>query len=444
MAASTNVTKLYEPDETIFSLEESTLDGKTTFLHNLSQHFRSGDFSDVTLIVGNKRYSAHKAILAASSPYFQRMFYGGSWKEGSGSEVMLEEIPSCEEAFETFLRYFYSGSVTVTKKTVIPVVTLADKYDCQGLKEICSSFIADMLNNKYDVEAALGWVAFAEQMRMHALQQKCYDLISYNFDKACNMSGWLSLSFEQILTILKRSDIVASNEYDIFQVAQTWLLGHPITENEVKGVLAQVQFKNMTVEQLCQVEMSQLASHDVCTENNLLTPYLYDAFKYVAVTDHYPTGDKQPAEYYRCYKASELYGPLKTVTFNGAGHKRCANLTPKCTLTPDTKYYTWHFGKFGSSKYQIMLPRVSYDDYYETRRLYNALPGDICLKLLLIVRDKVGRTLVAMNSSFVTQIPRKEGKILVEFPECSSTSSSIDNPECKPHDVMYSFSIEKA
>ncbi|XP_072037262.1 BTB/POZ domain-containing protein 17-like [Amphiura filiformis] len=430
-------------------VEKSSLDGKKAFLETLSQHFESGSFSDVTLIVGDKRYSTHKTILAASSPYFQRMFYGGTWKEGKNSEVKLEETPSCEEAFETFLSYFYSGSVSVTIETVVPVVTLADKYNVQGLKDICTKYMVEMLHNKRDVDAALGWVTFAEQMRMHALQQKCYDLICFDFDKACNLTGWLSLSLEQILTILKRSDIVVANELSVFQAVETWLLGHSVTEKIRKRVLSQVQFKNMNVEQLCKVEKSQLTSRDVCKENNPLTPYLYDAFRYVAVKNFFPNGDNKPAVYQRCYTASEYNGSLSTATFYGNLDGRCAKLTARCTSVSEIQYYAWELGKFGgSSKYQIRLPNVSRG--YRTHRhssvqyLYTALPGDICFKLILIIRDKDGRTIEAMNGSFVAQIPKENGKIIVEFPESiSANMSSDDNPECASYDVMYSFLIEK-
>ncbi|XP_072037263.1 BTB/POZ domain-containing protein 17-like [Amphiura filiformis] len=344
-------TKVDTIDENLQSkVAESTLDGKTAVLENLSrQLFVTGNYSDVTLVVAEKRYPAHKAILAASSPYFQRMFYGSFWKEGSSSEVTLVEIPSCEEAFETFLRYFYSGSVTVTNATVIPIVTLADKYDVQSLKNTCSKYMVNMLYNKGDFEAALGWVTFAEQMRMHVLQLKCYDMICFEFDKASYLTSWLLLSLEQILTILKRSDIVASNEFTVYQAVEKWLLGHTITVKEVRSVLSHIRFKNMTVDHLCQVEKSQLVSLDVCKENHLLALCLSRAFRYLAVQKSYPhdaiRGDNKPAEYQRIYMESS--GSLSTATFEWTGDGKCASLKPRCTAQLHLKQNIIH-GNWGS------------------------------------------------------------------------------------------------
>ncbi len=201
--------------------ETTTMDGKMPFCNNLHHFFKSGNLTDMTLVVGDKRFSVHKLILAASSSVFKEMFYGESWVEGSSSEVKLEETPSCEEVFDAFMDYFYGGRVTVSDKTVIQIVTLADKYDVYGLRETCTEYMTYSLNNKCDVETALQWVTFAEQMTMNALQQKCFDLICINFDKACNLSSWQSLSLEQLLIVLQRSDIVVSSEYTVFQAAQT-------------------------------------------------------------------------------------------------------------------------------------------------------------------------------------------------------------------------------
>ena len=108
-----------------------TIDCTELFLANLSNTFMSDNFSDVTLKVGGKHYPAHRSFLAASNPYFERMFFGGDWKETK--EVQLEETPGCQDVFPTFLQYFYKGSVSVNRQTVVPLVVLADKYDVKVL-----------------------------------------------------------------------------------------------------------------------------------------------------------------------------------------------------------------------------------------------------------------------------------------------------------------------
>ncbi len=342
-----------KPETTCSTLKENVLVDvlevvytQDDFLKNLSQQlFPSGQFSDVTLNVGGKRFPVHKVILAASSTYFQRMFYDESWKECCDNEVKLEETSSCQEVFEMFLGYFYSGSVTVSKKTVIPLITLADTYDVQGLKEVCSLSIAKVLLEKCALETAFQWVIFTEQMSMRFLQQTCYDLICFNFDKACNLSGWLALSLEQVLVILERSDVVTSSEYTVFEAVQNWCFNYSVTEKDLHRILSQVQFKNMTPEQLYKVENSDLASLHVCKEHNVLTPFTNDAFRYIALRDNNVKGNNKPAEFQRYYTSGNVF-PAANSSQTSTGSY--AKFIPKCRLTSETKKYEWDWKNLAS------------------------------------------------------------------------------------------------
>ena len=70
-------------------VKEDLLDCTNTFCKGLNRKLNNKNTSDVTLVVGTKRYHVHKLILAASSEYFERMFYGGPWNESAETEVVL-------------------------------------------------------------------------------------------------------------------------------------------------------------------------------------------------------------------------------------------------------------------------------------------------------------------------------------------------------------------
>ena len=416
------------------------LDSRVAFLDNLSQHFRSDEFSDVTLVVGGKYFPAHKTILATASSYFQRMFYGGAWREGTGEEVELQEEPDCEEEFEMFLRYFYSGTVSVTRETVIPILTLADKYDVQGLRDICSSYMISVLNKIRDPKIALSWVTFAGQMRLDDLEKSCYNIICCNFEKAYSLADWRSLPLEQVLVILKRKDLIVSDEYIVYEAVQEWLLGKDITQQHVSSILPHIQLKNMTVEQIRQVELNPLETNNRCKTDYLLHPYLYDAYRYVAVKDHFPGGDIEHAKIQRCYTDATA---MTSVIFERIFEDGCALVKPKCTWSTEPLRYRWElFKPQGSTKYQISLPQVSrihYDPHIGRRTIHlrSSLSGAIRLNVTFVFRNKDGLNLFGLKDSFKVSIPARGGT-LVEFPELEG-----DSCECFPHDVMFLFDIEK-
>ena len=63
----------------------------------LDQIRKEGWFTDVTLMTEGRRFPAHKAVLSACSPYFNRMFWPG-FVEQENQEVMPLKYILCGSA----------------------------------------------------------------------------------------------------------------------------------------------------------------------------------------------------------------------------------------------------------------------------------------------------------------------------------------------------------
>ncbi|KAK2172068.1 hypothetical protein NP493_995g00086 [Ridgeia piscesae] len=100
--------------------------------------------SDTTLKVGDESFYVHRLILSAGSEVFARML-GTEWKECGEPELELNEEPDCAAIFDRFLYYFYTGTITITESVVIPLFTLADKYDVRPLYDECVKVIENGL-----------------------------------------------------------------------------------------------------------------------------------------------------------------------------------------------------------------------------------------------------------------------------------------------------------
>ena len=93
--------------------------------------------SDITIEVGYREYQLHKIILSASSPVFREMCsHGKPIKE----KVPLQETEERAAAFEDFIKYLYTGNITLTLENVMGIIELADKYEVEDLKEIAEQF----------------------------------------------------------------------------------------------------------------------------------------------------------------------------------------------------------------------------------------------------------------------------------------------------------------
>ena len=84
--------------------------------------------SDITIEVGYREYQLHKIILSASSPVFREMCsYGKPIKE----KVPLEETEERAAVFEDFIKYLYTGNITLNLETINGIIALANKYQVE-------------------------------------------------------------------------------------------------------------------------------------------------------------------------------------------------------------------------------------------------------------------------------------------------------------------------
>lgn len=77
--------------------------------------FRNNKFCDVQFVVGDKNISAHKAILASHSKYFDSMFTG-NFKDSTLLEIKNKEITP--NSFEQLIDFLYTSQLTINDSNV--------------------------------------------------------------------------------------------------------------------------------------------------------------------------------------------------------------------------------------------------------------------------------------------------------------------------------------
>lgn len=130
--------------------------------NNLVYLFESRDFSDVTLNVGEKEFKAHKALLAARSPIFRRMFTN-NMKESNLNTVEITDLGS--DVVDSMLRYVYTDGHSFEeisngdqkdpyerRNIAIGLLRAADKYQMDRLKAICEHELYNQISKDNVVE----------------------------------------------------------------------------------------------------------------------------------------------------------------------------------------------------------------------------------------------------------------------------------------------------
>ncbi|XP_061479562.1 zinc finger and BTB domain-containing protein 24 isoform X2 [Rhineura floridana] len=94
---------------------------RDTVLTNFEEQRKKDFLCDITLIVENVHFRAHKALLAASSEYFSMMFVDEG--EIGQSIYMLEGMVS--DAFGALLEFIYTGSLQASEKSTEQILATA-------------------------------------------------------------------------------------------------------------------------------------------------------------------------------------------------------------------------------------------------------------------------------------------------------------------------------
>ena len=97
--------------------------------------FLAEDKSDVAFEIGGEVFPAHKLILTARVPAFEKMFASGM-AEASTGRIRIEDTDAA--SFKQFLNFIYCGKIPEELNDFADsLLPIAEKYGVQGLKDAC-------------------------------------------------------------------------------------------------------------------------------------------------------------------------------------------------------------------------------------------------------------------------------------------------------------------
>lgn len=259
------------------------IDNANECTNRLSRLVNNPKFSDVVLVVGQRRYNGHRLLLANASYVFEQMLTSQSWLDGRKSELNLEEDDDCFDVFEDFLRYIYTGQVKLNAEKVLGLLVLADKYNVPDLKNCCSVYMRNNLVSVPDQSKAVLWYQYALACNCVGLQEACLNYIILNTDTVMQSSDWVLLDKENLTSLLQRSDMVVESEYALLRAVVRWLSfssrEESLNEN-LRDVLPFVRFVMILPEHLSEFEESAFEQ----THHERFQPFLLSAYRYHALS----------------------------------------------------------------------------------------------------------------------------------------------------------------
>ncbi|KPP67355.1 kelch-like protein 18-like, partial [Scleropages formosus] len=177
---------------------------------------RQGKLCDVTLKVGDHKFSAHRIVLAASIPYFHAMFTN-DMVECKQDEILMQGMdPS---ALEALINFAYNGHVAIDQQNVQSLLIAASFLQLQNVKDACCSFLRERLHPKN----CLGVRQFAETMMCTTLYDAANSFVHQHFAEVSMSEEFLALQAEEVLELVGCDELNVKAEEQVFEAVLAWV-----------------------------------------------------------------------------------------------------------------------------------------------------------------------------------------------------------------------------
>ena len=175
--------------------------------------------TDVTLKLSDGSIDAHKMILAAVSPVFERMFYG-DFKEGKSKEVDLPK--DNYKVMKLLVDFVYSGSCKVDDlDDTFPLIEAMDRYQINKdlLQHTCGEAILSQLDSSNYLTLLPKYVSVMSEESHKKAADKVMSYTNNDFVTKFDETKDLP---EEVLLYLLNNDEVKVCEIEIFEFLVKW------------------------------------------------------------------------------------------------------------------------------------------------------------------------------------------------------------------------------
>ena len=290
---------------------------KKTVLERSRHMFNNPFMSDIKFSCedSDKKFFAHKYVLATSSAVFYAMFYGELAEKNS----VVHLGDTNEESLQEFLRYLYTDECNLSTDNAMFVLYLAKKYIVPSLAEKCTEFLEANLGAENVFILLKQAVQFVED----ELVRKCWDWIDLKTADVVASDAFTDVDKATLAQLVKRESLNVK-EVDLFNAVLKW----SEAECSRKGIEANPKNKRVVLGNTSyQIRFSSMTPHEFAhnaSQSGILTPeemvLFYDKFNGVEraskVWNLSERGAKEDVllRYCRfgCYKFMLKFGPNLT------------------------------------------------------------------------------------------------------------------------------------
>ncbi|XP_072050555.1 kelch-like protein 25 isoform X1 [Amphiura filiformis] len=188
----------------------------------LNQLRQQSAFCDVTIVVGDQRFPAHKAVLSCASDYFEGMFSSG-FQESAMREVT---VPGTEDCFTQLLEFAYTGYFTLSVQTAAGILRMANYMMLTDAMKLCAEYLCDVKENLSIDDCFEVWSISCNHDSLSDVAKLYQEHLVQNFPECGRSEVFLENASADILMEMMDNDDIETDtctEEQILQVVIAWL-----------------------------------------------------------------------------------------------------------------------------------------------------------------------------------------------------------------------------
>lgn len=266
-------------------------------LRTMAEYFESQQLTDVVIIAGDKRISAHRLVLSANCEYFAAMFTN-KLRETTQDEIELKEIDG--NSLAALIKYFYTGTIELLEDNIEALLATASLLQLKYIVDACCQFLIKELHPSN----CLGIKKFADIHGCAQLLEKSNDYTNEHFMEVIKNQEYLALSVEDVTLLLQSDDLNVSTEESVFDALLKWLEFDPTNrKSKASDLLAfvklpllspafltdHVENNEMFKDTEAQVNIIYFLINQTLTNSYFFQKLLMEALKYHLLPERRPT-----------------------------------------------------------------------------------------------------------------------------------------------------------
>ena len=214
---SSRFKKKSKQEKTLVSVNHNTLS-------NLEKQRREANkLCDVSLLVEDKEFPAHKLVLAASSKYFMKVLIIEGKED---KKIPIKGITA--SVMSEILTSIYTQKINFSNENIGDLLHGASLLQFPGVVEAASSYVKQTANLEN-----IFW--FRELVRVHpfkSLKDAVLGFFLIHIEKVASLPEFLSFTFDELDQIFASDDLRIESEKNVFEMIVKWVKQDTDTRKE--------------------------------------------------------------------------------------------------------------------------------------------------------------------------------------------------------------------